>query len=164
MIRIVVMGVSGCGKSSIGRALAKALGSDFIDGDDLHPVSNVEKMRHGMPLNDDDRAPWLAKVGDALTTSNTVIACSALKRGYRDQIRATAKSDVVFLYLRGQRETLLHRLAERRGHFMPASLLDSQLATLQEPTPDERHVVADIELVPSAIIDLFLRQLKELAL
>jgi carbohydrate kinase (thermoresistant glucokinase family) len=162
MSRIVVMGVSGCGKSSIGQALAKAVGAEFLDGDDLHPASNIEKMRRGEALNDDDRAPWLAKVGKALASGNRVIACSALKRKYRDQIRETAQAEVIFFYLRGQRETLLQRVARRPDHFMPASLLDSQLATLEEPLPDETHLVADIEQEPAAIVGLFLLGMKEM--
>lgn len=161
MTRIVVMGVSGCGKSSIGQALAKTLSARFIDGDDLHPPENVAKMSLGAPLNDDDRAPWLAKVGAALTVDSTVVACSALKRKYRDQIRDIAAAEVVFLYLRGHRATLLERMAARPGHFMPASLLDSQLATLEEPGSDEKHLVADIELAPADIVELFRAGLKE---
>jgi gluconokinase len=162
MSRIVVMGVSGCGKSSIGQALAKEIAAEFLDGDDLHPASNIEKMRRGEALNDEDRAPWLEKIGEALAPGDRVIACSALKRKYRDQIRATAKSEVIFLYLRGQRETLLQRVAARPGHFMPASLLDSQLATLEDPLPEEKHLVADIELAPEAIVALFRAGLKEM--
>jgi gluconokinase len=113
-------------------------------------------------LNDDDRAPWLAKVGKALASGNRVIACSALKRKYRDQIRETAQAEVIFFYLRGQRETLLQRVARRPDHFMPASLLDSQLATLEEPLPDETHLVADIEQEPAAIVGLFLLRMKEM--
>ena len=159
MRRIVVMGASGCGKSSIGRALAQAIAARFVDGDDLHPARNVEKMRQGTPLDDDDRAPWLAKVGAALAVGNRVIACSALKRKYRDQIREAAQGDVVFLYLRGQRDTLLQRVANRPGHFMPASLLDSQLAALEAPGVDEPHLVADIEATPAEIVAFFRNRL-----
>jgi gluconokinase len=162
MSRIVVMGVSGCGKSSIGQALAQAIAAEFLDGDDLHTASNIEKMRRGEALNDDDRAPWLAKIGEALASGDRVVACSALKRKYRHQIRATAKAEVIFLYLRGQRETLLQRVAARPGHFMPTSLLDSQLATLEEPLPEEKHLVADIELAPAEIVALFCLGLKEM--
>ena len=147
------MGVSGCGKSLIGQTLATALGASFIDGDSLHPAANIAKMSRGEPLNDTDRAPWLARVGETLRTNNTVVACSALKRAYRDQIRALAP--VTFLYLRGQRDTLLARMSTRPGHFMPPALLDSQLATLEPPGPDEAHLTADIELTPTEIIALF---------
>ncbi len=152
MSRFVVMGVSGCGKSSIGAGFADAIGAQFTDGDDLHPAANIAKMRRGEPLDDTDRAPWLDRVGDALAGGNRVIACSALKRIYRDQIRRRAGAQVVFLYLRGQRETLLARMAARPGHFMPASLLDSQLATLEPPSADEVHLVQDIEQSPARII------------
>ncbi len=150
--RIVVMGVSGCGKSRIGGDLARRIGARFIDGDDLHPVANVEKMRRGDPLDDADRAPWLDAVGRAVATPGTVIACSALKRIYRDRIRALAAAPVVFVYLRGRRDTLLGRMSDRPGHFMPPSLLDSQLATLEPPGADEPHLVADIEAAPDDIV------------
>ena len=153
------MGVSGCGKSRIGAGLAAALSARFIDGDSLHPQANIDKMRRGAPLTDADRAPWLALIGGALT-DNTVIACSALKRQYRDLIRDTAGGPVAFLYLRGQRDTLLARMSTRPGHFMPTTLLDSQLATLEPPTPDERHLTADIEAAPEDIIAGFLAGLK----
>lgn len=149
------MGVSGCGKSLIGQTLATAMGLRFIDGDSLHPPANIAKMRRGEPLTDADRAPWLTLVGDTLRTEGTVVACSALKRAYRDQIRACAAAPVTFLYLRGQRDTLLARMSTRPGHFMPPALLDSQLATLEPPAPDEAHLTADIELTPTQIIAIF---------
>ena len=158
MTSYVVMGVSGCGKSSIGAGFAAAIGARFIDGDDLHPPANIAKMSRGEALNDDDRAPWLDRVGRALAQGNTVVACSALKRKYRDQIRAQA--DTVFLYLRGQRETLQARMAARPGHFMPPSLLDSQLAALEPPQADEAHLVQDIEQPPAQVIAGFLERLK----
>lgn len=161
MTRYVVMGVSGCGKSRIGAGLAAALGARFIDGDSLHPPANIAKMSRGEPLTDADRAPWLAAVGAALT-DNTVIACSALKRAYRDLIRNTAAAPVTFLYLQGARETLLSRMSTRPGHFMPTTLLDSQLATLEPPAPDERHLTADIERSPEDIIAGFLAGLKRM--
>ena len=148
----VVMGVSGCGKSRIGQDFATAEGLRFVDGDSLHPPANIAKMRRGEPLTDADRAPWLDKVGQVLQQPGTVVACSALKRIYRDRIRAGAGVPVTFLYLRGQRDTLLQRMADRPGHFMPVSLLDSQLATLEPPAADERHAVADIAESPAAIV------------
>lgn len=149
MTSYVVMGVSGCGKSCIGAGLAAALGARFIDGDDLHPPANIAKMSRGQPLNDDDRAPWLALVGQALAQGNTVVACSALKRKYRDQIRNAV---TVFLFLRGDKETLQARMALRPGHFMPVSLLESQFAALEPPAADELHLVQDIEQSPAQII------------
>ncbi len=162
MSRFVVMGVSGCGKSRIGQDFATAIGARFIDGDGLHPQANIDKMSRGQPLQDEDRAPWLDRVADALRDDGTVVACSALKRRYRDQIRAGAGGAVTFLYLRGQRATLQARVLRRPGHFMPPALLDSQLATLEPPTPDERHLVADIERKPEKIVALFLAGSAEL--
>jgi len=128
--------VAGCGKSTIGVALAERLGAEFLDGDSLHPQANIDKMASGTPLNDADRAPWLAEIGRRFSTSDTalVIACSALKRAYRDIIRG-GDPTVTFVHLHGTRELLTERMNNRPGHFMPTSLLDSQLATL-EPLED----------------------------
>ncbi|MDR6687445.1 beta-N-acetylhexosaminidase [Arthrobacter sp. 1088] len=151
---IVVMGVAGCGKSTVGAALAERLGAEFLDGDSLHPQSNIDKMASGTPLNDDDRAPWLAGIGRRFTASNSalVIACSALKRSYRDIIRSGDPS-VVFVHLYGTRELLNERMNARPGHFMPASLLDSQLATLEPLQDDEAGIVLDIALSVEEIVD-----------
>ncbi len=162
MSRYVVMGVSGCGKSSIGALVASALGARFIDGDDLHPAANIAKMSQGTPLDDTDRAPWLARVGKALAAPDTIVACSALKRSYRDNIRTSAGHDVTFLFLRGTREVLIERMKARPGHFMPVSLLDSQLATLQPPTQGERFAVQNITATPQEICNGFLQAIKEL--
>ena len=161
MTRYVMMGVSGCGKSLIGQAFATAVGARFIDGDSLHPQANIAKMRRGEPLDDHDRAPWLDQVGAALIMPGTVIACSALKRVYRDRIRGMAQAPVTFLYLRGKYETLRNRMSSRPGHFMPTALLDSQLATLEPPAKDEPHLTADIEQTPDQIVALFVTGLKE---
>ncbi|SLN18786.1 gluconokinase [Roseisalinus antarcticus] len=150
--RYVVMGVSGCGKSLIGAMLAARLGAIFHDGDDLHPPANVAKMARGTPLTDADRAPWLDEVGRVLRVPNIVVACSALRRIYRARITEAAGAPVTFLYLRGTRATLQARVSNRPGHFMPAALLDSQLATLEEPGPEERAVTADIEQPPDAVV------------
>ena len=143
--RIVVMGVAGCGKSTIGAALAERLGAEFLDGDSLHPQANIDKMASGTPLNDDDRAPWLAEIGKRFAASNSalVIACSALKRSYRDIIRS-ADPSVVFVHLHGTRELLNARMTARPGHFMPPSLLESQLTTLEPLQDDEAGIVVDI--------------------
>jgi carbohydrate kinase (thermoresistant glucokinase family) len=130
------MGVSGSGKSTIGGLLAEALGLPFIDADDLHPATNKEKMAHGIPLTDEDRWPWLAAVGDAMAVAACVCACSALKRAYRDALRVKDPG-VVFVELDGSRELLAERMEAREGHFMPTSLLDSQLATLEPLQADE---------------------------
>ncbi|HEY5224649.1 MAG TPA: gluconokinase [Microbacteriaceae bacterium] len=157
---VVVMGVSGAGKSTIGALVADALGVSFVDGDALHPLENVKKMAAGTPLTDDDRWPWLAKVGEALADagergSGLVVACSALKRAYRDAIRGEAPG-ALFLLLSGSRDVLSRRLEGRSGHFMPISLLDSQLASLEPLQLDERSVIVDIdapvELVVAAAV------------
>jgi gluconokinase len=142
---IVVMGVSGSGKSTVGAALAGRLGVPFEDGDDLHPRANVEKMTRGEPLDDHDRWPWLERVGEWLTEHATagVIACSALKRTYRDQLRHHCP-EVAFLHLEGGRELIERRQAGQPGHFMPSSLLTSQLETLEPLAPDERGVVVEV--------------------
>jgi carbohydrate kinase (thermoresistant glucokinase family) len=142
----VVMGVSGSGKTTIGRVLARRLGWQFQEGDALHPPENVAKMRAGHPLDDDDRAPWLAAVAARIDAwlaadSSGVVTCSALKRRYRE-IVVGDRQGVRLVYLEAPREVLAQRLAGRRRHFMPAALLDSQLATLEPPAPDEDPVIA----------------------
>jgi gluconokinase len=153
--RIVVMGVSGCGKSSVGLALAEALGARFIDGDDLHPEANKAKMAAGIPLNDDDRWPWLDLVGEALAQSNTVVACSALKRVYRERILAAAPG-TFFVHLHGTRELLAQRMNARPNHFMPVSLLDSQLNTLEPLGADEPghtyKIAAPVDQLVAAVL------------
>lgn len=150
----VVMGVSGCGKSVIGADFAVAIRGTFIDGDDLHPASNVAKMASGIPLTDVDRAPWLADVGRAFIgrEGHVVIGCSALKRSYRDIIRKLAGDPVTFLHLHGEKEVIAARMTSRTGHFMPPSLLDSQFSTLELPQSDELAVTVDIDQTPAAII------------
>ncbi|MBZ9986313.1 gluconokinase [Mesorhizobium sp. BH1-1-5] len=144
---IVVMGVAGCGKTAVGEALAKALGADFIEGDRLHPPENVARMARGEPLTDTLRAGWLDAIGERIATSvadgrKAVAACSALKRAYRDRLSRFCPG-TVFLYLKIDRETAWRRVANRKAHFMPASLVDSQFATLEEPAVDERAVTVD---------------------
>jgi carbohydrate kinase (thermoresistant glucokinase family) len=161
---VVVMGVSGSGKTSIGEPLAERLGVPFIDGDDLHPQSNVEKMRAGHPLTDEDRWPWLARVGQSLTEAEDtglVIACSALKRAYRDAIRAE-EPRTVFLLLTAPREVIADRLAHRSGHFMPTSLLESQLDTLQPLGDDEVGAVVDVGADIASIVEEAVRDLRRL--
>jgi gluconokinase len=151
---IVVMGVSGSGKSTIGAALAQRLRVPFEDADDLHPPENVAKMASGQALDDDDRYPWLEAVGRWLAdhADGGVIACSALKRKYRDQLRRHAP-DVRFLLLDGTLEVIARRQASRPGHFMPTSLLRSQFATLEPLQPDEGGVVLDVDQSVDAIVD-----------
>ncbi|MBY5559254.1 gluconokinase [Rhizobium leguminosarum] len=147
---IIVMGVSGCGKSSVGEKLAEALHLAFVEGDALHPSANVEKMSKGIPLTDEDRMPWLDRIGEDIKASlekseGIIVSCSALKRLYRDRLRAAAGGNLFFVYLEGSRALLMKRMAERKGHFMPVSLLDSQLATLEVPTGEQGVVTVDID-------------------
>jgi gluconokinase len=151
---IVVMGVSGSGKSTVGAALAQRLRVPFGDGDDLHPPANVAKMTAGQPLDDDDRYPWLEAIGEWLADHHDggVMSCSALKRKYRDQLRRHC-ADVEFLHLSGSPEVIGKRQASRPGHFMPASLLQSQFATLEPLEPDEHGIVIDVDQDIDAIVD-----------
>jgi carbohydrate kinase (thermoresistant glucokinase family) len=151
---VVVMGVASCGKTTLGEALAAHFDVPFVEGDKLHAPESVAKMSAGIPLTDEDRWPWLGRVGDALAGDAACVAsCSALKRSYRDAIRAHAKRDVAFIHLHGTREVLAARIAGRKGHFMPASLLDSQLNTLEMPGVDETSVTIDIALGPTEQLD-----------
>jgi gluconokinase len=150
---VVLMGVSGSGKTSVGVPLAAALGGEFVEGDDYHPPANVAKMRQGIPLDDADRRPWLetlaAEIGRWLAAGRTVVlACSALRRRYRAILRG-GRPEVRFVHLKGDPALIRARLAQRRGHYMPASLLDSQLATLEEPLD---AIVADIDATPEEIV------------
>ncbi|CAM5348485.1 gluconokinase [Streptomyces avidinii] len=144
---IVVMGVAGTGKTTVGRLLAAALGVPYAEGDAFHPAANVAKMSAGTPLDDSDRGPWLDAIGEWIRNSGElrggVIAASALKRAYRDRLRAAAPG-VVFVHLTGERGLIEKRMADRRGHFMPTTLLDSQFATLEPLQEDEPGVVVDV--------------------
>ena len=159
------MGVSGSGKSLIGAGLARALGVDFVEGDEYHSTENVERMSRGIPLTDEDRARWLRSLAALIREakeagSGLVISCSALKRSYRDILRADA-SGLRFVFLRGQREVIAQRLAGRRGHFMPPSLLESQFTTLEEPLPDEDAWVCDITQAAQDIITALVARASE---
>lgn len=154
---VVVMGVSGCGKSSVGARLADYLEAVFVEGDSLHPPENVRKMRLGTPLQDQDRWPWLDKVGQLLSKGSkgnrsVVVSCSALKRAYRDRLRELAGQPVNFVFLQGDRTLLAARMAERRHEYMPLSLLDSQLATLELPQAEPDVVTIDINQPLEAIV------------
>lgn len=150
----VVMGVAGCGKSTIAKLLAVRLGARLIEGDSLHSAANIAKMSSGTPLTDEDRWPWLEKIGLALAgTDGAVAACSALKRVYRRTIARAAQRPVAFVFLKGDRALIESRMRQRTGHFMPASLLDSQFATLEELGPDDFGVTQDLAQSPDAIAD-----------
>ena len=153
----VVMGITGSGKSTVGASLAHKLGVDFVEGDDYHPPENVHRMASGIPLTDDDRASWLQALATRIREANgagtgLVVTCSALKRSYRDVLRAAAP-EVRFVFLNGSRALISQRVAERRGHFMPASLLESQLAILEEPASDEHAWAYDISEPAQEIVD-----------
>jgi len=157
---LVVMGVSGSGKSTVGAALAQRLGVPFADADDLHPAANIAKMASGQPLDDDDRYPWLETIGAWLAdrdASGGVISCSALKVAYRDQLRRHAPR-VRFIHLSGSRDVIARRQAGRLGHFMPASLLDSQFAVIEPLGPEEDGVVIDVDQSVDAIVQHYVDQ------
>ena len=160
---VVVMGVSGAGKSTIARALAEQLGWDFAEGDELHPPANVAKMAAGEPLSDADREPWLERVarwidGEIAAGRHGVVTCSALKRSYRELLR---RPEVLFAYLEVPRDELERRLAGRRGHYMPASLLESQLATLEPPSNDESALTLVATADPARAVGLITSRLSE---
>lgn len=147
--RFVVMGVAGCGKSSVAVALAKRIGGEFIEGDDLHDPSSIEKMSSGKALTDEDRWPWLKRLGIAIAECPTpvVASCSALKRSYRDRIREQCKDSLCFVHLTASYEAIEHRMKQRTGHFMPAALLTSQFEVLEPLQMDEEGV--DVEAIAS---------------
>ena len=158
---IVVMGVSSSGKSTIGAAVGRRLHAPFLDGDGYHPPANVEKMRNGIPLTDEDRWPWLEALAKALHEAAdrkgvAVGACSALRRSYRDYLIKKAGEPILFVYLHGSREIIGERIAHRKHEYMPASLLDSQFATLEEPAADENalqvEVTDPVETIASQVV------------
>ncbi len=147
---LICMGVSGSGKTTVAHLVDDVLDWPFQEGDELHPPANIAKMSQAIPLTDDDRWPWIDKCkawidGQLANDGTGLITCSALKRVYRDRLVAGTNGQVRVLYLKASRETLLARLQARRGHYMPVDLLDSQLAILEEPTPDENPIVVSVE-------------------
>lgn len=161
MTVLVVMGVSGSGKTTIARMLAARTGSVLAEGDDFHSPENIAKMSQGHPLDDDDRWPWLAEIAHWIDqriadAQGAVITCSALKRSYRDVLR---RPEVVFVHLTADRDTLAQRISDRHGHFMPSALLDSQIADLQAPGTDERAITVDVSGTPPEIVATVLAEL-----
>ncbi len=160
---LVLMGVCGSGKSAVGHAIVARTGWRFLEGDEVHSPENVAKMHAGIPLTDADRWPWLKAIAarmDAWQAEGVsgIVACSALKRGYRDLLLA-GREDARLVYLRGRREVIDQRMAARRGHYMPASLVDSQFATLEEPVPGERPIVLDVDAPVEALAEAVLAAL-----
>jgi gluconokinase len=158
---VIVMGVAGCGKTTVGKVLAQRLGWDFYDADDFHPPKNVDKMAHGIPLDDSDRAPWLARLHDLISSSLTqnrpgVLACSALKESYRRQLLADNK-DVQIIYLKGSYDLLWSRLSARKDHYMKPHMLQSQFEALEEPT---NALVIDISIPVNDIVQEILKQVE----
>ncbi|MFE0791146.1 gluconate kinase [Streptomyces sp. alain-838] len=161
---VVVMGVAGTGKTTIGPLLAARLGVPYAEGDDFHPPANIAKMTAGTPLTDEDRWPWLDAIGGwahGRAGLGGVVSSSALKRSYRDRLRAAAPG-VVFVHLTGSRELIEDRMSQRQGHFMPTALLDSQFATLQPLEPDEAGVAVDVAGTPEEITERAVHALEDL--
>lgn len=163
-LAIIVMGVSGSGKSSIGEKMAARLNIRYVEGDALHPAANVEKMSKGIPLTDEDRWPWLDLIGQQIAASlaagaGIVVTCSALKLIYRERLRAAAGGHLYFVYLDGSKELLTKRMGERKGHFMPTSLLESQLRTLEVPTGEPGVVTVGIDDSIDGIVETALKGL-----
>ncbi len=155
---IILMGVSGCGKTTTGKRLGKALDWPFRDADEFHPEANIDKMASGLPLDDSDRAPWLAAIAEWIDVqrrrdSGGVVSCSALKRRYREVLIGPDRQDVALVYLKGSKPLIADRLSRRRGHFMPPELLASQFAALEEPTPAERALVVSMRLPPKRVVE-----------
>lgn len=145
-MHIIVMGVSGSGKSTVGEKLAEALNLPFLEGDSLHPKSNVDKMASGIPLQDEDRWPWLDKIGErmAVAEQGLIVSCSSLKKSYRDRLRAAVGGQLAFVFLDGSFEVLHEHMGHRTGHFMPVTMLESQLATLESPVGEPLVFRADV--------------------
>ncbi|WEX74972.1 gluconokinase [Sinorhizobium numidicum] len=154
MIRLIVMGVSGSGKSSVGEAIANRLSLQFIEGDALHPESNVRKMSAGITLTDEDRWPWLDSIGGTLAQAQggLVVSCSALKKIYRERLRHMADGPLAFVFLEGSGDILAQHMSARTGHFMPISMLESQLDTLEPPTDEPLVLTQNVENSVSEIV------------
>jgi gluconokinase len=156
-LAVVVMGVTGAGKTTVGLELARALRAEFIDGDDLHTAEARSKMASGLALSDDDRWPWLDRIGSTLAAGlvarrGTIVACSALRKSYRDRLRAKVGPALRFVYLAAEREAMRKRVGDRKGHYMPASLVDSQFAALEPPDHEADVIEASAESELAALI------------
>lgn len=165
MTVVVMMGVSGSGKTTIAEGVARREAWPLLEGDKFHPPANIEKMSHGIPLTDEDRWPWLRAIAAAIDDwrkngQSGVVACSALKRAYR-AILIGDRNDVVLVYLQGSKDLIGQRMASRKGHFMPPALLDSQFATLEEPQQDEHPIVVSVAGTPEEIVDEVIGKLQE---
>jgi gluconokinase len=161
---LVVMGVSGSGKTTVGKLLAERLGWPYAEADEFHSQANVAKMAAGHPLTDEDRKPWLDAIGRWIDERRAahepgVVSCSALKRAYRDLLR-DGRPEVRVVFLKGSRDVIGRRLVARHGHFMPATMLDSQFEALEEPTPDEHAAVVSVDATPGEIVDEVVRVLE----
>ena len=161
---VIICGVAGAGKTTIGELLAQELHWRFYDGDDFHPPANVDKMNRGIPLTDEDRQPWLESLRETIGRSlaaneNAVLACSALKKKYRELLHLSA--DVKFVFLHGSRAQIVEQLKQRRGHFMNAALLDSQFADLEEPTPSENMLMLELGDSPRELVEKIKASLRE---
>ena len=167
---VVVMGVCGCGKSTIAKAVASQLQLPFLEGDDFHPASNIKKMSDAIGLSDEDRWPWLDILGAAIQKNSSaenggvIASCSALKRSYRERLSNASGVPILYVYLDGSRETLLKRLKSRRNHYMPSSLLDSQLDTLEKPENDELALTDSIEKSIDEIVEEVLLKITSMTL
>jgi gluconokinase len=159
---IIICGVAGVGKSTVGQLLAEELHWQFYEADNFHSAANIEKMAAGIPLTDEDRRPWLDQLRESIerclaAEENAVLACSALKKAYRDRLRVS--EEVKFVFLRGNREQITQQLRNRRGHFMGPALLDSQFADLEEPQPEEHVLTVELGSNPQDLVDLIKRKL-----
>lgn len=162
-LAVVVMGVSGCGKSTLGLSLAQATGAAFTEGDALHPPQSIEKMANGVALSDEDRFPWLDRIGSAIARergSGIVVSCSSLRRNYRDRLRNAANGPLLFVHLEGDFSEMAQRLRHRSGHFMPSSLLQSQFETLETPIGEPGVIPVPVLLGPADQLELALAGLK----
>lgn len=156
------MGVAGCGKSTIGEMIARALGAEFIEADAHHPAANIEKMTSGVPLTDADRWPWLDALGAAVPREGrAVVACSALRRVYRERLARAAAEPIYFVHLKGAKSVIAERMKSRAGHFMPPGLIDSQFATLEPLAPDEAGLTLNVRASPRNLIEKALHALRE---